>query len=455
MMAGAALTPPHSVQAEQAVLGALLMDHRAFDAVGDLLKPEHFYVPEYRAIYSTMARLILSCKVADVVTVFEAGGHDLASLNELANCVTSVRSARRHAEIVLERWMRREAMRLAMSLMEDAAAVDDLDHPVSAVLETAVAGLMKLSERRMEQEPKPVSELLPQFIDEFNEMAEGKVITFKTGLHDLDVLTAGGGRRGETWVIGARPSMGKSASSLTMALSLSKEEPTLVLTQEDSITMFLSRAVANVGRVNLAHLRNPRRAAELGEIDQVWKGVAQGVDDLALRQLMVDDQGGLTLADVRRKVRQAKRRMPRLALVVVDYLQLMSGEEGDNRNQMLGAIANGLNKLAKDENVWIVLLSQLSRKADERTGVPQMADLRDSGDIEGAAHVILLLHREHKRNPKADKHWGQIHVCKQKNGPTDTINVHFDGAYQRFSDWVGPAPSMLGVGKASHSGGLS
>lgn len=447
-----AVRPPYSAEAEQAILGALLMDNRAWDQVGDLLVAEAFHVPEHRAIYSTMVRMLRAGKLADVVTVYEAGGHDLAFLNALAVSVVSLRGVGRHVELVAERHRRRQAMQLAADLYERAAQPDDTAGGIDVVVDEATGALMRLVERRSEQEPQLVSDLLPAWIDRLNDRVEGRDEVFPTGIRKLDELTAGGGRRGELWVLGARPSMGKSAGSLTVALNLSQNVPALALSQEDSTDVYLSRAVANVGRINLAHLRNPRRAQELGEMEAVWSRVAEGVDDLGRRQLLLDDQGGLGLADVRRKVRQAKRKCPGLALVVVDYLQLMQGEEGDNRNQMLGFIANGLLKLAKDEGVWIMLLSQLSRKADERSGVPQMSDLRDSGDIEGAATVILLLHREHRRNPKAPKEWAQIHVAKQKNGPTDTISAQFDGAYQRLLDWEGPEPDM-GFGKRAGGAG--
>lgn len=455
MSAVEALTPPHSEQAEQAVLGAVLVDNRVFDVVGDVLLPERFYFPQHRAIYSTMARLLSAQKPADVVTVFEAGGHDLAFLNALASSVTGTRNARRYAEIIAERWQRRELLRIAADLTDAAHQVDAQAQAVPEVIDTALGKLFALGEQRAEQGPQTMYELLPTWIDEFNDMAEGKLVTFRTGLADLDALTGGGGRRGELWVLGARPSMGKSASALTFALNLSRETGTLVLSQEDSRHMFLSRSIAHLAKINLAHLRNPMRAAQIGELDAVWPKLNDGTEELGQRHLMLDDQGGLTLSDVRRKVLQAKRRMPGLGLVVVDYLQLMSGEAGDNRNQMLGAVANGLNKLAKDENIWILLLSQLSRKADERPGVPQMSDLRDSGDIEGAAHVILLLHREHMRKPDVPGNWAQVHVCKQKNGPTGTVNAFFDGAHQAFTDWFGPVPVMSKSTKSAVvSGGL-
>lgn len=451
--------PPHSVEAEHSVLGALLIDNRAWDKVADILETKDFYRPEHRLVYTAAGQLINAGMPADVVTVFDklgdqaeqAGG--LAYLNALAESVPSAANCRPYAEIVREKSLRRQVAGLASDLGD--AVLNNVDEqPVNAAVEAAVTSLLGLMQHgRTAREPQLVADVLPGWLDELDAMAEGKVTTFPTGLRDLDELTGGGGRRGETWVLGARPSQGKSASALTLALNISGTMPALMLTQEDSLSMLLSRCVAHMGRVNLAHLRNPKRAQERGEMEAVWPRVVEGVESLAKRRLYLDDQAALTLADVRRKIQQVRRREPELALVVVDYLQLMRGDKGVNRNQMLGEIANGLNTVAKEEGVWILLLSQLTRAADEDKGLPQMSHLRDSGDIEGAGHLIALLHREHKRNPKVDKHWAQLHVCKQKNGPTDTLNLFFDGAYQRFSDWDGPVPTLPGRGVGGGSSG--
>ncbi|PTT89009.1 replicative DNA helicase [Pelomonas sp. HMWF004] len=450
--------PPHSVEAEQGVLGGLLIDNRAWDKVGDLLKGVDFYRHEHRLMYAAIGRLVNAGKPADVVTVFDvldeaqrAAVGGLTYLNSVAHSVPSASNMRRYAEIVRACSVQRQVAALAMDLQ--GAVQGRMETPeIMAAVDGAVTALLGLMSGQQEREPQLLEDLLGPWLDELEQMAEGKVVTFPTGLTALDELTGGGGRRGETWVLGARPSMGKSAAALTLALNISGRETALVLSQEDSVNMLLSRMVAHTGRVNLAVLRNPYRAEQRGEMAQAWGPIAEAVDALRPRKLYVDGQTGLTLQDVRRKIQQVRRRDPSLSLVVVDYLQLMTGNEGDNRNQMLGVIANGLNKVASDLGVWILLLSQLSRKADEHQGVPQMHHLRDSGDIEGAGHVIVLLHREHMRNKEAPKDWAQMHVAKQKNGATDTINVRFDGAFQRFSDWDGPTP-VVGKGKAG--GGLN
>jgi replicative DNA helicase len=222
-----------------------------------------------------------------------------------------------------------------------------------------------------------------------------------------------------------------------------------MLTQEDSLNSLTARQVAAAGRVNLADLRNPRNAPQ-----SMWEGVSEGIDALGKLQIAMDDQAALSIMDVRRKIQQVKRRRKKLDLVIIDYLQLMEGD-GDNRNQELGKIANGLKRAAKEFGVWIILLSQLNRESDKRaSGMPQMSDLRDSGDIEGAADLIGLLHREHRRTPtEANKMHAELLVVKHKNGPTDTLNFSFDGAYQRFSDWEGPPP-MKALSK-QRGGGLN
>lgn len=427
------LIPPHNTEAEQGVLGALLLDNGAFERVSDVLVERQFYHPDYAAIFGTISALIGANKPADVLTVFDAGGHDIAALNLLAQSVPSAANARRYADIVAERWRERELLRIAGQLSE--AAVRGDAGSVAERVDVSVMALLKLADQEQRQEPAPIEGLLAPWLDQLSEVADGTALpAIPTGLSDLDRLTSGGIWRGELWVIGARPSMGKSALSLTIARRMAGEYSVLFLSQEDSLRMLVSRLVASAGRVNLAHLRNPRGAPQ-----EMWQSVTEGVEALKSLNLRIDDQASLRLLDVRRKIQQVKRRYS-LDVVVVDYLQLMVGN-AETRNRELGDIANGLKAAAKDFNIGIVLLSQLSRKADERSGPPHMSDLRESGDIEGAADVIGMLYREHMRRPTPEnKHFAELHVCKNKNGPTDTLALHFDGATQRFGNWDGQRP---------------
>ncbi len=432
--------PPHSVEAEQSVLGGLLLDNSAWDRVGGVLADRDFYRYEHRLIYAGIGALINAGKPADVITVAEqlqrkdkaeeCGG--LVYLNALAQSVPSASNIGAYARIVHERALLRALATIASDLADQAMQGQTA---VEAIIDAAIMRLLAMQERERSSEPKALEELVPAFVDALNDRAEGKNDGIATGLRALDRLASGGGRSGELWVIGARPSMGKTAMVLHLGRHVGERFGVLMMTQEDSNQSLLARHVAAAGRVNLSNIRNPQ-----GAPDAMWSGVSEAIDRLSKLRLYFDDQAGLTLMDVRRKIQQVKRRDPDLRLVIVDYLQLMEGQ-GDNRNQMLGQISNGLKKAAKEFGTWIVLLSQLNREADKRSGVPQMADLRDSGDIEGAADVIGLLYREWRRKPtEENKHWAQLHIAKHKNGPTDTLNLWFDGETQCFGDWDGPAP---------------
>lgn len=448
MSANEGRTPPHSTEAEQSLIGALLLDNAAFDRVAYLVSAQDFYHPDYRAMFSTIAALIVAHQPADVVTVFERGGHPMAELNALASSVLSAFNSRAYAQIVRVRAVERHAIRLASTMADELLSGLPAEVSVAQRIDRAITELLALSSGNATSEPKSMEELIPAFVDDLNDRAEGKSTAIVTGLDDLDQCTGGGIRAGELWVFGARPSMGKTAIVLTLCRHIASRCGVLMLTQEDSAQALMARNVSASGGVNLADIRNPRRAPQ-----SMWAGVTEGVEALGRLALYIDDQAGLKIADVRRKIQQVRRRCPSLAVVVIDYLQLMEGE-GDNRNQELGKIANGLKKAAKEFRIGIVLLSQLNREADKRTGLPQMSDLRDSGDIEGAADLIGLLHREHKRKPtEANKHWAQLHIVKHKNGATDTLNLHFDGALQRFTDWSGPVPFTSAGGSSGYSGG--
>jgi replicative DNA helicase len=431
-----ARTPPHSLETEQALIGSILNDNGLWEAAAAVVGPQHFYAADHAAIWRTCTALVTQHKPADVITVYEAGGHDLPYLNQLAmGSMSGAAAVAAYADVVRGHAERREVLRLVAALVDNVHQGQP-SIPLPQVLDGAISSLLALQQRGQGQEPRPMSDLAVAFLDDLEARASGRTLAYSTGLFDLDRLTAGGGRPGELWVIGARPSMGKTAFMLSLCRHVSASHQVLVLTQEDSHLTLTARHVAAAGLVNLADLRNPAAAP-----DSMWHGVAMAMDEVRALRIDTDDQAGLTLADVRRKIQQTKRKHGELALVVIDYLQLMQGD-GDNRNQMLGLIANGLKLAAKQYGCWIVLLSQLSREADKVAGPPQIGHLRDSGDIEGAADLIGMLYRECMRKPKTaeNAHLAELHVCKQKNGPTDTLRLWFDGATQRFGNWGDHGP---------------
>jgi replicative DNA helicase len=419
--------PPHSDEAEQSVIGALLNENSVYDAVGQLLAVEDFYQPVHRAIWHSCVTLIASGRAADVITVHDHGQHDLKYLNEMAMSLPAAFHVVQYARIIRQRALLRVLMAAGQRLR--AGALAPSAEPCE-LMDGVVSHLLSLQQQQQRSEPQDMQTLAVQFLDDLQARADGRLDAVGTGLTALDRLTAGGGRSGELWVIGARPSMGKTALVLTLARHVGQAGRALMLTQEDSLAMLTMRHVAAAGRVNLGDLRSPERMSSA-----VWEGVVDGVEAVRGLGVSMDDQPALTLADVRHKAQQVMARHKRLDLVVVDYLQLMDGAGGENRNRELGIISNGLKRMAKELGTWVVLLSQLNREADKRR--PIMSDLRDSGDIEGAADLIGLLYREFRYKPKPEnKHLAELEIVKHKNGPTDTVRLWFDGATQRFGDWA-------------------
>ena len=430
-------TPPHSAEAEQSVLGAVLLDNRAWDLVGDVLVAADFFVSVHKMVWHALAELITASRPADVVTVHAAMRRDgsaddvdnMRYLNDLVQSVPSWRTAASYAAIVRQRSACRQLMALGRSLADEAQRLGNAPADVNALIDRTAIDLIALQHGAANDEPRLICDLLPPWLDALQDRAEGKTDAIPTGLTDIDRLLAGGMRRGEVMVIGARPSMGKSAFMLTVARNVSALGAVLVCSMEDSDQMLVSRQVAAAGRVNLADIRAPDKAP-----DSIWQNIEAGISAIQPLRLYLDDRPALTLHDVKRKALQVRRKNGDLLLVIVDYLQLMEGN-GETRAYELAAVARGLKRLAKELGCVVMLLSQLSREADKLEGPPRIDHLAESGGIEQAADIIGLLWREHRRKPRADnKHAAQIEFAKHKNGATDTVRLFFDGATQRFEN---------------------
>lgn len=442
MSAERVITPPHSAEAEQAVVGALLLDNSCLDSI-EGLEASHFYHPEHARAYAQIVPLIVAGKAADVLTVADAGGGSMAYLHEMAQSVPSSSHVREYAEIVRQRWMERQLIKLAGETVDDALAMGD----AAEKLDRALARLTTLAQGKASSESVMVEDAVLAFLDRIQAEADGRTQVIPTGLHDLDRQMAGGGRRGELMVVGARPKMGKTALTLQMGRNIARTHAVLMCSMEMPLYELTSRNVAALGNINLAHMRSPDRMP-----DEAWAGMSEAVEQMRGLRLMLDDQPALKLLDVRRKVMNAKRRMG-CDVVIVDYLQLMSGD-GDNRNQELDRISNGLKAMAKEFDVWVILLSQLSREADKRHGAPVMTDLRDSGAIEAAADVIGMLYREfaHPLGERGElwKHHAQLELV-QRNGAPGAVDLWFSGEFQQYRDWSGPPPSRMSSAKGSRA----
>jgi replicative DNA helicase len=435
-----------SVESEQAVLGGLLLDNNAFDRIAGL-EPAHFYRLDHRQIYSRILGLIVAGKPADVVTVFDAlqergvaadvGG--LTYLTELAHSTPSAANIARYAQTVRDRALLRETLatvRRVQELVQTPSAMNGAE-----ILDCAQSMLARLAQAGVRKEPRLLRDLLPAFAQTVDERIAGTGQTaIPTGLPCLDKALNGGVRRGNLVVVAGRPSMGKTALTTNIGLNMASDYSVLLLSMEMADQEIVARAVASRGEVALSTL--------LGRLDQHDDGALIGMQSVfaALETLRfaVDDTPALTLLDVRMKARTHQRKYG-LDVLIVDYLGLMTGGEEKQRTQQIGAYSRGLKALAKDLNAAVIVLSQLSRKSEERPDKkPQLADLRDSGDIEQDADVVLLVHRPEMYQPAdlASKGYAEVMIRKQRNGALGDVPLLYRGAVTRFDEWAGPLPSL-------------
>ncbi len=433
--------PPHSVEAESSVLGGLLLDNQAWDRVGDLLVDRDFYRYEHRVVYGAISTLVNASKPADVITVFEqlqslgkaeeVGG--LAYLNSLAQYVPSASNIRRYAEIVRER----SILRKLVSASDEIAtnAFNPQGKPVAKILDEAEQKIFNIGEEgsRMKQGFQGMDTLVVELLDRVQEMADNPmdITGVPTGFYDLDRMTSGF-QAGDMVVLAARPSMGKTALAINIAehVALNEGLPVAVFSMEMGASQLAVRIVGSIGRIDQTHLRTGKLT------DEEWPRLTEAIEKLRNVSLHIDETPGLTTSELRANARRLARQCGKLGLIVVDYLQLMSGSsaDGENRATELGEISRGLKMLAKELQCPVIALSQLNRSVETRTDKrPMMSDLRESGAIEQDADVIMFIYRDDYYN-KDSKEPGvtEIIIGKQRNGPTGTVKLAFIKNLTRF-----------------------
>jgi replicative DNA helicase len=435
--------PPNSVEAESSVLGGLLLDNDCFDKVADLVGVDDLYRFENKLIFGAIAKLQAESKPADVITVFEhlqnagqgqeCGG--LAYLNSLAQYVPSSANIRRYAEIVRDKSVLRRLISCTDAIATDAFNPNGRD--VKDMLDHAEAKIFAIGESNGKGKVgfQAMDSLVVQLLDRVTELAENpnEVTGVATGFYDLDRMTTGL-QGGDLIIIAARPSMGKTALAINVAenVALHLHLPVAVFSMEMGASQLAVRMVGSIGRIDQSHLRTGKLA------DDEWGRLSEAVEKLRNVELHIDESPGLTSGDVRASARRLARRYGQLGLIVVDYLQLMTGSstsEGDNRAAELGEISRGLKMLAKELNVPVIALSQLNRGVESRTDKrPMMSDLRDSGSLEQDADIIAFIYRDEYYTKDACKEPGvaEIIVAKQRNGPTGTVKLAFINKLTRF-----------------------
>jgi replicative DNA helicase len=428
--------PPHSVEAEQSVLGALMFDNDAIDRIGTL-RAEHFYRHDHRLIFDAISRLIVAGKPADLLTVLEAlqcQGHDeqvggLAYLNAMVQSTLGSSGIARWAEIVINRWRLRGLICAADEI--SAMAFRPEGKPVEEVIAIAQSKLEPLAEVRA-FEPQLPGAVLTEIVEDIDSRFHGAPLAVTaTGMVDVDEKLGGGLRGSELIIVAGRPSMGKTAFSMCIGGNVAQGGGVvLVFSMEMSAKALHQRNVARIGGIQLAHVLDGKRMT-----DDEWPRLTHAVGVLADLPMFVDETSGLSLPEIVSRARTIKRKHG-LKLVIVDYLGLMTGGTEERHDLKIGSYSAGLKGLAKQLDVPVIALAQLNRGVESRPNKrPTMADLRDSGAIEQDADVILMLYRDQVYNPDSpDRGTAEIIIGKQRNGETGAVRVAFDGEFQRFAD---------------------
>ncbi len=442
-------TPPHSVEAEQSVLGGLLLDNAAWERIADVVNEADFYRADHRTIFQHIAQLVDHNKPADALTVAESlersgkladvGGQ--AYIGSLALNTPSAANIRRYGEIVRERSILRNLAAVGTAIADSAYTPSGKD--ALLLIDEAEGKVFQIAEAgaKTKQGFVKIDPLLTETVERidmlYSRENKNDVIGLSTGYVDLDRYTSGL-QQGELIIIAGRPSMGKTALAMNMVehAALESKKAVAVFSMEMSGPQLAMRMIGSVGRVDQHQLRT----GTFKEED--WPRLVDAVGKLNDAQIFIDDTAGLNALEVRSRARRLHRQCGGLSLIVIDYLQLMSGTSGgreENRATEIAEISRGLKGLAKELKVPVIALSQLNRSVDSRQDKrPMMSDLRESGAIEQDADVILFIYRDEVYNQDTPrKGIAEIIIAKQRNGPVGKIDLTFLGRHTRFESYAG------------------
>lgn len=449
-MEGFALAQLANIDAEHAVLGSLLQSPDLWDYVGDMLQPADFFRSENGEIFAAIHLLVVASKPVDIITVHEqmrAAGCDidLVALNEIAQAVHSPASVRQYADIVRQRALSRRML----TACEDIQALA-VDHalPFQDRLEQATGHLATLLQDGPSDDWVGVDQTIIAVLNTLNERASGNdAQCLPTGLTDLDEKLDGGLRAGQLVIIGARPSMGKSALAVSIGMNAADRGiPVAMFSLEMPKEELAKRQLSMVSHVHLSKLNRPERLS-----DWDWSRVTEGVEKLSKVSFHISEHSGININQLRTRARKQKRQHG-LGLLIVDYIGLMTGTNPkESRNYQLGEVSRGLKGLAKELGVPIICLAQLGREVEKRTtGRPVLSDLRDSGEIEQDADIVIFIDRPIHRNPEAGEQWrdyAEAFVAKHRNGALGTVDLRYVGENVTFLNWEGERPTRSGVSR--------
>ncbi|MDP7536866.1 MAG: replicative DNA helicase [Methylococcales bacterium] len=437
--------PPNSIQAEQAVLGGLMLDNEGWDKVAENVTEEDFYRKEHRYIFRAISQLASKMEPFDVVTVSEmletmgeidtVGG--LAYVGMLAKDTPTAANIDSYAKIVRDRSVLRQLIHVGTTI--SGSVFNPYGQETSQLLENAERRVFEIAEQQQRGKSGfiPVRSLLAKAVDKIESLYEqdNPITGVSTGFTDFDEMTSGL-QAADLVIVAGRPSMGKTSFAMNLAenVAIKAKKPVAVFSMEMPGDQLAMRMMSSLGRIDQHKVRT-------GKLDDdEWPRMTSAINLLAETQLFIDDTPALTPTEVRSRSRRLMREHGQLGLIVLDYLQLMqSPSSGENRVQQISDISRNLKALAKELNVPVVALSQLNRNLEQRPNKrPVMSDLRESGSIEQDADVIVFIYRDEVYNEdSADKGVAEIIIGKQRNGPIGTSRLTFLGQYTRFENYTG------------------
>ena len=429
---------PYHLEAEQSVLGAVLADPDCLSRVLEYVKPESFYRPQHAALFAIFVRMFASGQPIDVITVLEQVKMDevfpseqeaKVYLAQLVQVVPSTANVEAYAQIVQEKHQVRSVIQAARDIIENSG---DVSYDAKSLLDSAEQRIFEIRQGREAKGLQRISEIILQTYDHLQRLSgedRSETLGIPSGFTQLDNLITGL-NRSDLILLAARPAMGKTSFALNIATNVAKKNKTVaVFSLEMSKEQLVQRVLSAEARVQSQLLRS----GNLGTDD--WTRLAEAAEILSRVPLYIDDSTGITVAEMKARLRRVKD----LGLVVIDYLQLMSsGRRIDNRVQEVSEITRGLKILAKDLNVPVITLSQLSRGPEMRgldARRPVLSDLRESGSIEQDADLVLFLYRDEYYNKETeDQNIAECIVAKNRHGETDTVKMAWDGHYTLFSN---------------------
>lgn len=433
--------PPQNVEAEQSVLGAMMIEREAISKVSEILHPDDFYREAHRLIYNAMMELFNKNEAVDLVTVVEvlrrdekleaAGG--IAYVSALANSVPTAANVTYHARIVEEKALLRQLINTATHV---AGMGYEANEEVTVIMDKAEKMILEVASRKAGQEFASIKNIIFDVFDKVSELysSRGGITGLPTGFKDLDKLTSGL-QPSDLILIAARPSMGKTAFVLNIAQNIAIKEKKAVafFSLEMSKEQLVQRMLCAEAPIDAQRLR-------IGELENSdWDKLVRAADRLAAAPIFIDDTAGITVMEMRSKARRLKIEHD-LQLIIIDYLQLMQGSSGssknENRQQEISEISRSLKALARELKVPVIALSQLSRGVESRqVKKPMLSDLRESGSLEQDADIVAFIYREDYYEPETErKNITDIIVAKHRNGPVDSVQLFFHKQFTKFSD---------------------